>query len=252
MVRSKTILSLACVPLALGLGACGLDDSQTDSQVVLDRGGDTDEEGLHLHDVGDAPTPTKRGSTPPKRGSTSPDSKTLISTDAEISPINPNRPGPKKGEPGKFGFCGDGQLQTFIGEECDDGNTINGDGCSKQCKIEKTSGPTKSGGLLQPIKPLPIKPIIPGGGAGPGGGAPGPPGIAAAACPGPAANMVCGLFCAVADLRSTFAASMRSAGVPCRSPLVSFLKAYITLTARLQRNCPFIASIAASDASNES
>jgi hypothetical protein len=64
--------------------------------------------------------------------------------------------------------------------------------------------------------------------------------------------MVCGLLCAVADLRSTFAASMRSAGVPCRSPLVSFLNAYITLTARLHRNCPFIASIAASDASNES
>ena len=86
----------------------------------------------------------------------------------------------------------------------------------------------------------------------PGGGPPAPPGIAAATCPGPAANMVCGLLCAVADLRSTFAASMRSAGVPCRSPLVSFLNAYITLTARLHRNCPFIASIAASDASDES
>lgn len=30
--------------------------------------------------------------------------------------------------------CGNGTLET--GEECDDGNTINGDGCSAQCKLE--------------------------------------------------------------------------------------------------------------------
>jgi len=32
------------------------------------------------------------------------------------------------------GFCGDGIIQT--GEECDDGNNYNGDGCSASCKIE--------------------------------------------------------------------------------------------------------------------
>src|SRR5450631_2851176 len=32
--------------------------------------------------------------------------------------------------------CGDGILQTSLGEECDDGNSISGDGCSGVCKIE--------------------------------------------------------------------------------------------------------------------
>lgn len=44
----------------------------------------------------------------------------------------------------------------------------------------------------------------------------------------------------------------RSAGVPWRSPLVSFLKAYVTEMGRPPRYCPFIASIAASDASKSS
>ncbi|RLG24048.1 hypothetical protein DRN85_08305, partial [Methanosarcinales archaeon] len=32
--------------------------------------------------------------------------------------------------------CGDGIVQTELGENCDDGNTINGDGCSENCLIE--------------------------------------------------------------------------------------------------------------------
>ncbi len=32
-------------------------------------------------------------------------------------------------------YCGDGILQT--GEQCDDGNEVNGDGCSASCKLEK-------------------------------------------------------------------------------------------------------------------
>ncbi|MFT3697547.1 MAG: DUF4215 domain-containing protein [Kofleriaceae bacterium] len=32
--------------------------------------------------------------------------------------------------------CGDGFLDQEAGEECDDGNTTNGDGCSSTCKIE--------------------------------------------------------------------------------------------------------------------
>lgn len=43
------------------------------------------------------------------------------------------------------------------------------------------------------------------------------------------------------------AASKRSAGVPCRSPLPSFLKAYCTVIALFIRNWPFIDSIAASE-----
>lgn len=44
-------------------------------------------------------------------------------------------------------------------------------------------------------------------------------------------------------------ASNRSAADPCRSPLESFLNAYDTEIGRLHKYCPFIASIAASDAS---
>ena len=32
--------------------------------------------------------------------------------------------------------CGDGTLDIEFGEECDDGNNVNGDGCSRNCEIE--------------------------------------------------------------------------------------------------------------------
>lgn len=32
--------------------------------------------------------------------------------------------------------CGDGTLDTEFGEQCDDGNTTSGDGCSAECFIE--------------------------------------------------------------------------------------------------------------------
>ena len=34
------------------------------------------------------------------------------------------------------GACGDGNLDSEAGEECDDGNTVDGDGCSSTCQIE--------------------------------------------------------------------------------------------------------------------
>ena len=45
------------------------------------------------------------------------------------------------------------------------------------------------------------------------------------------------------------AARSLSAAEPCLSPLLSFLNAYEIAIALLQRYCPFIASIAASEAS---
>ncbi len=43
-----------------------------------------------------------------------------------------------------YGICGNGKLET--GEECDDGNTTSGDGCSSQCKTELTPPmPTPTG-----------------------------------------------------------------------------------------------------------
>ncbi len=40
-------------------------------------------------------------------------------------------------EPSVHG-CGDGVVDAWLGEECDDGNIDNGDGCSIVCKKEKT------------------------------------------------------------------------------------------------------------------
>lgn len=35
-----------------------------------------------------------------------------------------------------IGVCGDGTVNTGSGEECDDGNTVSGDGCSSSCQLE--------------------------------------------------------------------------------------------------------------------
>jgi CSLREA domain-containing protein len=50
---------------------------------------------------------------------------------------NQNRCGPC--DKGSFEVpcaCGDGNLQTVAGEQCDDGNIVSGDGCSSTCQIE--------------------------------------------------------------------------------------------------------------------
>jgi len=40
-----------------------------------------------------------------------------------------------------LGYCGDGFLDTpNLGEECDDGNSLSGDGCSSTCAVEDVSG----------------------------------------------------------------------------------------------------------------
>jgi cysteine-rich repeat protein len=45
-------------------------------------------------------------------------------------------------------WCGDGIIESSYGETCDDGNTINGDGCSSECKYEtRTQGTYCSNGL---------------------------------------------------------------------------------------------------------
>jgi cysteine-rich repeat protein len=35
--------------------------------------------------------------------------------------------------------CGDGSVQTQLGEQCDDGNMANGDGCSSTCQLENAN-----------------------------------------------------------------------------------------------------------------
>ena len=41
----------------------------------------------------------------------------------------------------EFNRCGDGSVETATGEECDDGNTANGDGCASDCTTEEETPP---------------------------------------------------------------------------------------------------------------
>lgn len=43
-----------------------------------------------------------------------------------------------------YAYCGDGTLETEKGEDCDDGNFAERDGCSSYCKIEDVTPPTVS------------------------------------------------------------------------------------------------------------
>ncbi len=47
---------------------------------------------------------------------------------------------------GNASFCGDGYRQTTQGEQCDDENLINGDGCSATCRIEGSVSTSGGGG----------------------------------------------------------------------------------------------------------
>lgn len=47
-------------------------------------------------------------------------------------------------------FCGDGVWDPDIGEECDDGNNEDGDGCSANCMQEEDVGPFCGDGIVQP------------------------------------------------------------------------------------------------------
>ena len=46
----------------------------------------------------------------------------------------------------EMNFCGDGSVSN--GEECDDGNTLSGDGCSDQCTVEGSWGGQSMGGTM--------------------------------------------------------------------------------------------------------
>jgi len=54
-----------------------------------------------------------------------------------VSKSGPQKPAPAVTPPAAA--CGNGFLEG--GEECDDGNTASGDGCSSACRIEGTSAP---------------------------------------------------------------------------------------------------------------
>lgn len=47
------------------------------------------------------------------------------------------------------GVCGDGILALANGETCDDGNNVDGDGCSADCKVENVTPETCGDGIVQ-------------------------------------------------------------------------------------------------------
>ena len=60
--------------------------------------------------------------------------------------------------------CGDGVLQTNIGEQCDDGNVTNGDGCNLSCQIEVVTPPGPPTPPTPPTtepEPEPETPVVP-------------------------------------------------------------------------------------------
>jgi cysteine-rich repeat protein len=67
-------------------------------------------------------------------------------------------------------ICGDGHLDPFLGEECDDGNLTSGDGCTGTCRSEPilcTPGATQCSGAQ-------IRTCLPDGTLGPAAPCAGP------------------------------------------------------------------------------
>ena len=69
--------------------------------------------------------------------------------------------------------CGDGTVQKALGEECDDGNSVNGDGCDDDCDLE-TPPPPEGGGTAGGTPPV-DEGGAPAGGENAGGGGSSPP-----------------------------------------------------------------------------
>lgn len=65
-----------------------------------------------------------------------------VGEDEEEYPTMPVIIGGGGGHGGTAAFCGDGKVDTFKYEECDDGNKVDGDGCSSKCFIEILEGET--------------------------------------------------------------------------------------------------------------
>jgi cysteine-rich repeat protein len=54
---------------------------------------------------------------------------------------------------GDFNLCGNGALNASCGEECDDGNLADGDGCDSSCRYELACAPAPLSGCKQPVSP---------------------------------------------------------------------------------------------------
>jgi cysteine-rich repeat protein len=63
---------------------------------------------------------------------------------SDRNPANPASYDPADDD--EANFCGDGIVESGAGEECDDGNNANGDGCSSTCQIESQNQPPDCSG----------------------------------------------------------------------------------------------------------
>lgn len=57
----------------------------------------------------------------------------------------------------EFAQCGDGVVNTFVNETCDDGNKIDGDGCDRRCLDEIS--PSRTPALFTPVPPSGSAPV---------------------------------------------------------------------------------------------
>lgn len=79
----------------------------------------------HTPTVGETPTPTQTGGDTP---TATPTGGSPTATATEPGPtVTPTMPA---------GACGDGQVDLEGGETCDDGNTMDGDDCPADCRVE--------------------------------------------------------------------------------------------------------------------
>lgn len=73
-------------------------------------------------------------------------------------PVTPPTPTPTTTPTSGGGYrnlCGNGAYDPYYGEQCDDGNSIDGDGCNHSCLLEKTKKPVVPTDPVVPIK-LPV------------------------------------------------------------------------------------------------
>lgn len=116
--------------LALGVWGC---DNCGNSIVEAEEGEECDDGNFDDGDGCSSLCTWEPGYGP--QSSTPVDSGTTQTQPSNPTPSQPSNPTPIQTTP----VCGNGTVES--GEECDDGNTKNGDGCSSSCKTETTSCP---------------------------------------------------------------------------------------------------------------
>jgi fibro-slime domain-containing protein len=112
--------ALAVVGLIAYLGVTGCGSSERSS--TFDGGAKTIDDGSTGLDFGDSSTPVL---VPPEEGGAAVDAAILDCDSGGCGTFDAT-----------VAYCGDGIIEPALGEQCDDGNSKPGDGCSGTCQIE--------------------------------------------------------------------------------------------------------------------